>query len=606
MKLKFQSGGTFVPPYVVYQPTILPDSYGESSSKSSKKASSDSNEMEDALKLLDKIDGLPGDIIAAKSKITQLLNTIERNANSPYGTTAINNAYMEIIGLVKSINSQKQYYNEAKKQAQEKGSWNDVMINSDGAIRVITEDGSLDWVSLQEYQENRDYYRPVTNGQMLDWRFNGQLGLEFDTESVTAAADGVSMQSIQEKIKSVIQNIEANQLSSQGYVTKEQREVLKGVQTYKDITKTGSNIFKEKITNKDQANQIQHAFNYLYEGLTVKEKTLLHFNASNIEGGVMGLIGQLIGSKQGLQYEYEPADPLTKGRSKDTSTTIKEFELGPAELLEAGFAQSQNIIIQTPKGKDAAIKVPTVKLPLMDSEKNPLGASVTLDKVFEGPHVAQLGDISMGGAFIRPEATKNVVVNGGNIYMGYLPVAYTNDGSIKPNLSLLEKYKEVMDIVKKQNLDPKRDIDKINKIFQEKELPLLYNKNGEINITKYHKFIMLNGVALNRAFSQDVQLEEWLTEVDDMNEKLNNLVTIGKSHGEQIDFDHKSWADSWMPFWNSHDSMYRGTIFIAAEDNAIANKVGQGDYPNVEEAEILSAKQQDKDAAKGIVSTGLL
>ena len=160
--------------------------------------------------------------------------------------------------------------------------------------------------------------------------------------------------------------------------------------------------------------------------------------------------------------------------------------------------------------------------------------------------------------------------------------------------------------LKKQGIDMEKEPDKANKIFQDNNLPVMYNNKGEVNVTKYHKFVMLNGVALNRAFSENVALEEWLTEMDDMNEKLNNLVTIGKAHGEQIDFDHKSWADSWMPFWNSHDSMYRGTIFIPTEYNIFTSAVGRGESLTTEEAERLHAIQQNEDAAKSIVSTGLL
>ena len=75
MKLKFQSGGTFVPPYVVYQPHIMPDSEGiQHGSKASKKEKS-SSEMKDIFKLLEGLEGLPGDVAAASTALEQLFSS---------------------------------------------------------------------------------------------------------------------------------------------------------------------------------------------------------------------------------------------------------------------------------------------------------------------------------------------------------------------------------------------------------------------------------------------------------------------------------------------------------------------------------------------------
>ena len=598
MKLKFASGGVFTPPYVVYQPHIIPDSYTESSSKS-KKSSKDPDEMGDITKLIDKMDGLPGDMIAVKGRLNQLVNLIKSSEGVPGRSTVITNAYNELMTLIKTVNSQKQYYNEAKKHAQEKGSMNEVMLNDNGELRVLTSDGTLDWVSLEEYSENREEYRPITNGQILDLRYNGQLGLEFDTNSVTAAADGVSMYSIQNKIKEGLQNIEYNQVSRQGYVTKEQRDILKGIQTYKDVTKSGetiSNLFKEKIIDKEQASQIEYAFSYIYNGLTAKEKALLQFKALDMEGGVMGVMGQLIGSRQGTQYEYEPVDEITnKGKKSDGKGGLTDENMSMMELLTAGYGNQDKIFIQTAKGKNMALEVDVFSLPLMKGN-SPLGANITLSDVMESTVTGGVDwkHATMGGADISSEAFDNIVVRGGSVYAGILPVdiqALQNQ-QIKPDFNILNKFKEIQKTQKYQEATSKEEI---NEILKEAGLPIMFDKEGFVINTNYRSFAMFNATALGNAFNEDVSLEDWLSEIEDMNQIGNVLRIIAKKYGvEDIDFDSKSWWDKHMPFWNKYTPVYKGVVFAPVEDSSISSRIGAGQGITPEQAKILHIMDQGR------------
>lgn len=592
MKLKFASGGTFVPPYVVYQPMILPDNTDSTSSKSSKKSSKDSDEMGDITKLIDKMDGLPGDMIAVKERINQLANLIRSSEGMPGRATTITNAYTDLITLIKTVNSQKQYYNESKKHAQEKGSLNEVMFNDSGELRVLLEDGTLDWVSLQEYQENREEYRPITNGQLLDLRYNGQLGLAFDTDSVTAAADGVSMHSIQTKIKEGLANLEHNQVTRQGYVSQEQREVLKGIQTFKDVTKSGvgiDKVFKEEIISKDQASQIEYAFNYIYNGLTTKEKALLQYKALDIEGGVLGIMGQLIESKSGLQYKYEPVDDLTKGKGKesDGKAGLTEEAMSPIELLIAGYGNQDKIFIQTTKGKNMALEVETFSLPLMKG-KSPLGANITLSDVMESTSTGGVDwkHATMGGADISSEAFDNIVVRGGSVYTGVLPVDLQGlqNQQVKPDFHILAKFKQLQTTLKEKNITNKEEI---NNMLREAGLPIMFDKDGFIISSNYRTFAMFNGTALGNAFNEDVSLEEWLSEIEDMNQIGNVLRIIQKKYGTDIDFDSKSWWDKNMPFWNKYTPVYKGVIFAPVEDSSISMRMGAGQDITPEQAQIL-------------------
>jgi hypothetical protein len=56
-----------------------------------------------------------------------------------------------------------------------------------------------------------------------------------------------------------------------------------------------------------------------------------------------------------------------------------------------------------------------------------------------------------------------------------------------------------------------------------------------------------------------------------------------------------------MPFWNESNHLYKGTIFIPVNnDDVFSRMVGAGQYPDTEEAEILSAVNQAHNRSKAV------
>lgn len=621
MKLRYQQGGTFVPPFAVYQPYILPTSQQgtTSSSKSSKSSKSNSDiGLKDILGLVEKINGLPGDIRAIQGRVAQLLSNVQKKLEAPEGlyggTNSIATEYAELLTLASTVSKQDAYYQKAKENAIAKGSLNEVVIDSSGRIKALSLDTQkYEWISLSEYEENPDLYRPVTNGQLLDSRFNGDGGLAFDTESVTAVADGVSMKSISDRIQAMVEHVGSQSVSTTGYVSKANRDVLQGIQTFREATKTTSGIptidtlVKEKGISKNQASQIAAAFNYIYANLNVKEKTLLHYNARNIEGGLQGLLSQLILSKQDIAYEYEPYEDVAgskSGKKGDNTPTsiIEEFEMNPAELLEAGYGNKNGIVIQTPEGKSTGISVTTVSLPLMDADKNPLGAYTTLKDVSKGAYSGylDLDNVSMGGGMIDPLAASDVTISGGVIHTAYLPVSAEN--SNKPDIDLIRRFNELQKNIVEKGIQ--NDIEKVNQYLIDNKFPAMYNKKGEVLINNYRKFAMMNGTAIDTAFNSNVALEKWLTEVENENQIKNSLRIIAQKRGVEVEFDTKSWWDAISPFWNDHNSLYKGVIFIPVINDITSRAVGSGNYLSTKEAEVLDAVQQNALKARTVNHAG--
>jgi len=71
-----------------------------------------------------------------------------------------------------------------------------------------------------------------------------------------------------------------------------------------------------------------------------------------------------------------------------------------------------------------------------------------------------------------------------------------------------------------------------------------------------------------------------------------DIINKGRSEKEKLDFDHESGWDSVMPFWNSHNRLYKGTIFIPVNTDHFTSTAGFGEYPDAFEAEAIDSKQQ--------------
>ena len=83
MILKYQQGGVFTPPFVVYQPSA-PVTTTTTETTSKKEAKKDLGiDLKDVLGLIKDLGGLDGDEIAASEALNQLFTSIEYKLNNP-------------------------------------------------------------------------------------------------------------------------------------------------------------------------------------------------------------------------------------------------------------------------------------------------------------------------------------------------------------------------------------------------------------------------------------------------------------------------------------------------------------------------------------------
>lgn len=597
MIIKFQQGGASLPPLVSYQPVTVS---GTSKSPAAAQATSSTKSSDltdkDLLEMLEKLDGLPSDM----QYLTKELQNFYIDQQYGVSTSNITSKYMGILSKIRTANFNKKQYDAAFNILKNNGGLNEIAVNEDGKIFCMNAEKDFKLLTPEQLKQQNEY-QALTNSQLLEYRaYNTETA--FNTSITSILQNGIGMETVTKLVQDVISKLGTTSKTEEGYTSTDSRKLLTSIKDFENAAKeasgnfnpTLSNLYKYKIVTKDQTEQIQQAFSYIYNTLPENAKALLKYKAQDVEGGMPALLGQLISSQHTKFHEFSvDLDTPDTGSSKNGSKS--GFELDPVSLLQRGFGQKETITIQTADSGSRGLQVPTVRMPIVTKEGKSIGANATLAEVSESGFAGYLNfeNASMGGAMINTEGFRNIAVNGTALYTGYLPIdmyEYNTTGNIKPDIEMLGKYKEAQQKIAKEGITDKGQI---NDIYQEYGLPIMFGENGDV-LNNFVKFGMINGTALDSAFSENAAFADWLLEVNDEN-TINNVLNIlnkGRSKSDRIDFDSESWWDSNSPILNSHNSMFKGTIFIPINEDHFTATAGFGEYPTVSEADAIYAKQQ--------------
>lgn len=619
MILKFQQGGASLAPLVSYNPVI----YNETSNASigtdisSSRQGNDSDLTDkDLLKMLDKLDGLPSDMTVLTQ---QLQNFYIDQSYGLVNTSNIASKYLQILNQMKIANFNKKEYDSAFEVVSKNGGINEYAISDRGELICMNKNGDFKQLSIEELKYNSEY-TPLTNSELLYYRAQSTT-LAGRNEILKVVKNGIGIEQVTKLIKDGITNLGSTKESESEYVKVKANQILKGLEDFIKASKESNNynenlesLYKGKKLTENQVTQAKEAFNYLWSTLPENAKTLLKLKSDTKDiKGALNLMQQLISSSLDDTSEFilDLEETPSISKSEKGSSSKNGFKMDPVSLLQSGYGQKQSIIIQTGSGYNNGIEVKTVRMPIVSKEGKSIGTSATLDDISTSGFSGYLDfeNASMGGVMIPTVGFSNIAINGTALYTGYLPVdlqELSNTGNIKPDIELLGRYKQAQDKISEENVtDPQT----INAIYQEFKLPIMFGPNGDV-LTNYKKFGIVNAIALEQAFQEDVSYGDYITEIADENVINNAVNIINKNKGEKdrITLDSKSWIDSMIG--TDYDRVYKGTVFIPINEDVFTSSVGFGNYPTVSEAITIEAKQQAKErqnaANKSYVNPGRL
>ena len=339
--MKFQQGGVFTPPFVVYQPSApIPTTTETTTSKKESKKDSLGIDLKDILGLMKDLKGLKGDEDAAFSALEQLFGNIEYKLNNPElisfgGTGSIATDYLKIIRLVDNIKHQATEFTKARDTAIANNSLSEAAIDSRGRVMVVGQDG-FDWVTPEEYYTDREdkEYQLVTNAELLDYRAKGLGGLAFNTQAIYTVANGMGSKQITELINAAVTSLGKMKSNEEltGYVGVTAGDLMQGLKDYTKALKnsgkynaTVQDLYKVKLMEESQAVQASLALEYIYNTLPQQTKAILKIKSNGTDAGARSLIGTLLTAKTSTTRDFDPTlvggDTAKKSGKINSDTT---------------------------------------------------------------------------------------------------------------------------------------------------------------------------------------------------------------------------------------------------------------------------------------------
>lgn len=617
--IKFQQGGqSSLPAFVDYKPVIVSDeaagvsSSTTASTKSSSSSGSDLTNKDIMSMLKSELDGLPNDVEALTK---QLQNFFIDDKLGMGSTSSIETRYLQALSLAKTAKFNKQQYDDALKRAESTGGINEVAIDENGQL-ICSTGKDFKKLSVDQYiaaKKSMPELHALTNQELLKLRaYSPQL--KFDTNLTGIVQNSIGMESINKLINDAVRSLGSTELKREGYTATEQTQIKQGIEYLQkaqeqigeqglDENTSVDGLYSLGVMTKDQAQQAKMALNYLYATLPKNAKALLDVKAAETGMGTgKDVIQQIIGSRVSIVNTQDLGRTnASKGKSSKSSksnssedSVMDKLKLSPVMMAQLGKTSRMPITIQN--GTKYAMTMNAQVVPIVNSSGSPLGAGVSLQDVSASQYAGALdfNNATIGGQSIDPSALDKVIVDSTNLYIMNLPYKTNPDGTVVPDLKWLKTVESVDQKIRESNIT---DINEINKLYIEAGLPALMDSKGNLNVTKYCKFGVLNGKAASNTFTQQDDFSIDAKEIGDENLIKNylNAVNKGRDKDSKVDFDAASFWDRISPFWNSHDSLYEGTIYLPFRDNILNGALSSNQELTAEEASLIQAREQQRE-----------
>ena len=601
-KRKYQAGGGL--PFVGFTPVFATSERGvpAKAAKEDKESKNADLTTKDILELLKDIDGLPSDINAIQTLMSDFVISDKMDPLGLDSSSSIAARYMSLIGKIKVAKSNKEWYDKAYERLRSNNALNELAVDSRGSFIGMNRDGDFARFTAQQIASGDvGDYQMLTNSELLNIRANTALA-PFDANIIMEAANGIGMDQINDHINKVIQNLGSDKSQTQVFGD-QSKEVLAGLRQLQYAAQevgqdlSISQLYEASVFTESQAQQATLALNYLYKTLPANMQALLFAKAGSAEGAQQ-LIKSLVDSKlsKTTKLEFSPKNKpgsSSSGTKKTGNVLVDGLELSPAQMLQQGFGERQSVLIQDKSS--GGIHVEAITMPITNKGGDPVGATT-----LEGVATSQYGGLldfnnaSMGGKTIPFEGRRNIAVDGSKIYSMYLPIDQDEfiKGNIIPDIDLIDKVNAINKQIKeKQVTDP----NVINQMYVDAGLPVYLNGDGTVVPQYYRRFGVLNGTAIDNAFGKDFVGSDYLKEIDD-EDIINGALSVmnyGRSKEDRVEYDAKSFFN-FGGLLGEYDSVYQGTIFIPMSNDVFLGIVGSGNTITSNDANNLEAKQQQQ------------
>lgn len=617
---KFASGGSqiggkyadYAAPYTALdvEPQITKDTSSSSSSSSKKSSSSDELGVKDLFKPFDSLKGLTSDVNYVLKDFSNLLRS--KLLTSPTGeldVSTIVSLYTSNLAKVNMLANGWNEYNNVREQLEKTNSLDEVAIDGNGNIMVLTGEG-LDKMTVQEYLDAAGAVRALTNHELLDLRYkNPNFAFRDD---IYSNISGVGMNAVIDKVNKLVQNIGSTRKEQ---MSDELSQIAKGIEFVQSLNEEGQDvqqaigtmkIVREGRATEDQITQAQQALSAVLQALTPQEQALIAYHSLENGGkGVVGMLSDLIGSKTSASIKqtslisriWSPTGGAKKSSttSKTKEDEIKDEKSNPLmQMLQQQGGETRPITWITKDGTQSMGTQGTYYSALNNVKEN-MSVSAMLSESGIGGILQSIDGITFGNQRIPSENLKDIMFEkdrGG--YVAILPCTTDTNGNRIVDLSIMDTYKEIVNsITEPKGTDAWKK--SLARKLKDKGMDQYLIDSNTLDDRRFGLFLMIDGVTTDKwKFNTK---SEWVEKVDPdplLEQEMTRALSTNKDKNNyNIDVD-----DTWGFLEGTWDDIYRGTLYIPLTYNINAAINAYGDQVNITSARSYERDYQDLQGRK--------
>ena len=583
---KLQEGG-YAAPWVQYNPF-----FGNIGQESETPTSASGSKSEDKIKTqlastLDKLvgKGLNNEVNDFAQQIGALLSNSEL-----MGTPISVREYSSIVAQLNEIQNNKAIFDEAKKHALENGTLSEATITFDGRLYTQNREGKIMLLTPDQYSEDRENYRVLTNSELLVMR-NTSPALLYDQTVSQTVGGSLSVQDISKFIDEAIKMIQKEDSSSDMYINKTRAnqfsEGLKTLVQSKMGMAPDNQSYKLTTSTSTQRNHLNTALNRIWEKLPQHAKnTLIAHSALNGSDNprqeAVKAIGDILvyGTYHGEEIKISDEGELLSDGSKRSSGAGggKTTEINPLDIY-AGFEKNHRYTVKF--GSELQYTTNAMIAPLVGIDKTLQNNKYLSNIITEGglgalldPNGASLGT---GGTLSEADLSK-IIYGSEQVAIAWLPAKFVNGHKVVDLEKLQDLEKANQEIEEKGNSITQMEKDEIDKRYGVSHLRI----EGQPNASQMQHFaqFMIIPSYIPQKVADKYNLSRYIQEVDkDTRKELYELYEHIRSGGENKDVRSSSYVPDDGLF--NTDEIYKTSVFIPLQDNIVFRSVVGGNSPTM-------------------------
>ena len=577
---KFQEGGQLAP-WVGYSPFFQPIGREEGTSAvANSSAKSGDTKIDNSQKQLKDIIGQ----MVGKG-LTNEVNCFAEQVGNIFADTDLLGQpisvrqYTGLVSRLNEIQNNKQIFDQAKEHALSKGTLSEAAVDYSGNLFAQNTNGELVMITPDQYSEDREGYRILTNNDLLTLRNNSRAYI-FDNSLSQTVVGSLNINDISKRIEDIVKSIGVEKQSSDYYFDKARATQLeRGLQAIvsEKLNTAPDGTFKLTEEVSTQRKNANLALNYIWNNLDQQSRnTLIARAAINNTGdpreNAIESIKNILIFGTDHSYSQSLKDEAIEGKSGSGSGgSGRMTDINPLmSYVSDPKNQKYTINVGNKYSFDAKASI----RPLIGSKGEVLNENYLSDIITDGG-LGSLVDISGASVGTRitlnPNDLSKVLYEGDRIAMTWLPyVTDPKTGSKVVDLNALKRLEDADNEI--SAIGPTVTEDQKLNIYRAHNVDHLILRNGEpaqSQLSYMHQFMVIPSL-IPEEVAEETQLNKVTKRLsNDLEDKARDMYSRVRSNLE----NKLLRANGYVPpeYWLlSDDDIYKSSIFLPVQDELMS------------------------------------